>query len=72
MEEKKEQVPVNTPKQKDSQPIYTVEELAEAHKQQFNCQKEVVTAAFLAAGKKTATLVEAKAIIAAFKKKEVK
>lgn len=52
--------------------VYSLEELIQAHRTQFGCAQELVRAAFLAAGKKEATLAEAKKIIGAFRRKEVR
>lgn len=51
--------------------VYTAEELVENHKV-FNTSREIVEIALRIAGKKSATLPEAKAIIEKFKNKEVK
>lgn len=52
--------------------VFTVRELAAAHQQQFGCSYEMVIAAFMHAGKDSATLAEAKDIVGEFRKKEVK
>lgn len=52
--------------------VYTVKEFAEAHQSQFGCSQDMVVAAFMHAGKKEATLKEAKTIIENFRKREVK
>lgn len=51
--------------------VYSAAELIENHKV-FNTSREIVEVALRMAGKKTATLAEAKAIIEKFKNKEVK
>lgn len=51
--------------------VYTAEELAANHKA-FNVSYEIATVALRMAGKKYATVSEAKAIIEKFKTKEVK
>ena len=51
--------------------VYTAVELAENHKV-FKTSREIVEIALRMAGKKTATLTEAKTIIEKFKHKEVK
>jgi len=51
--------------------VYTAEELASNHKI-FHTSHEIVVIALRLAGKKTATLTEAKSIIEKFKNKEVK
>lgn len=51
--------------------IYPVKELCAAHRQQFGCGPEMVMAAFLYAGKKEATLAEAKEIVEHFRNQEV-
>lgn len=51
--------------------VYTAAELADNFKI-FNTRREVVVIALRMAGKKTATLAEAKAIVEKFKNKEVK
>lgn len=51
--------------------VYSAVELAENHKV-FKTSREIVEIALRMAGKKTATLAEAKAIIEKFKNKEVK
>ena len=51
--------------------VYTAEELAANHKV-FNTSYEIVAVALRLAGKKAATLTEAKQIIEKFKTKEVK
>lgn len=51
--------------------IYTREELANSHKV-FGTYREIVDVALRMAGKDTATLTEAKAIVEKFKNKEVK
>ncbi len=48
--------------------VYTVKELAAASRKQFKCSSEMVMAAFLYAGKKEATLAEAKNIVSKFRK----
>lgn len=48
--------------------VYTVKELAEASRKQFGCSYEMVVAAFLYAGKKEATLAEAKKLVSKFRK----
>lgn len=50
--------------------VYEASELIANHKT-FNTSKEIVTVALRLAGKKTATLSEAKIIIEKFKNKEV-
>lgn len=52
--------------------VYTVQELAVAHQEQFGCSYEVVRAAFLHAGKDRATLADAKDMVERFRKREVK
>ena len=54
-----------------SESVYSAVELAENHKV-FNTSREIVEVALRIAGKSSATLTEAKAIIDKFKKKEVK
>lgn len=51
--------------------VYSAAELAENHKV-FKTSREIVEIALRMAGKNTATLAEAKAIIEKFKNKEVK
>ena len=51
--------------------VYTAEELAANYKV-FNTSRDIVEVALRLAGKKTATLTEAKEIIKNFKNKEVK
>ena len=51
--------------------VYSAAELADNHKL-FKTSREIVEVALRVAGKKTATLSEAKAIIDKFKNKEVK
>jgi hypothetical protein len=51
--------------------VYSVAELAENYNV-FNTSREVVEVALRLAGKKTATITEAKTIIEKFKTKEVK
>ena len=51
--------------------VYSAAELAENHNV-FNTSREVVEVALRLAGKKTATVTEAKTIIEKFKNKEVK
>ena len=51
--------------------VYTAEELAQNHKF-FNTSYEIVTVALQLAGKKVATVTEAKNIIEKFKNREVK
>ena len=51
--------------------VYTAEDLANNHKA-FKTSREIVVVALRLAGKKTATLTEAKNIIEKFKNKEVK
>lgn len=51
--------------------VYSAAELAENHKV-FKTSREIVEIALRMAGKKSATLAEAKAIIEKFKNKEVK
>lgn len=51
---------------------YSISELAQAHKVQFGCGRELVEAALRASGKKEYTLAEAKEIVHKFCKKEVK
>ena len=51
--------------------VYSAAELAENYKV-FNTSREVVEVALRLAGKKTATVTEAKTIIEKFKNKEVK
>ena len=51
--------------------VYTAEELAENHKF-FNTSYEIVVVALQMAGKKAATVTEAKNIIEKFKNREVK
>ena len=51
--------------------VYSAEELAENHKV-FKTSREIVEVALRVAGKKTATMAEATAIIEKFKNKEVK
>lgn len=65
-----------TEKQKAAEPVeresvYTAEELAANYKV-FNASYEIVVIALRKAGKKTATVSEAKRIIENFKNKEVK
>lgn len=55
--------------QKDS--VYKISELAENASHLFKTKPECVTAALKAEGKETATVAEAKAIVAKFLKKEV-
>lgn len=52
--------------------VYKVSELAAAAKEAFNTRPEVVTAALLSAKKTSATKSEAKRLVEAFLKKEVK
>lgn len=54
-----------------SESVYSAAELAENHKV-FKTSREIVEVALRMAGKKTATMAEAKAIIEKFKNKEVK
>lgn len=58
-------------KAKAPESVYTAAELAESHKA-FNTSREIVVVALRLAGKKQATLAEAKNIIEKFKNKEVK
>lgn len=51
--------------------VYTAAELIENHKV-FNTSREIVEVALRVAGKSTATVAEAKAIIDKFRNKEVK
>ena len=51
--------------------VYTAAELADNYKI-FNTRREVVVVALQLAGKKNATLAEAKSIVEKFKNKEVK
>ena len=51
--------------------VYTAAELIQNHKV-FNTSREIVEVALRLAGKKSATLTEAKAVIEKFKNKEVK
>lgn len=51
--------------------VYTAEELAQNHKF-FNTSYEIVAVALRLAGKRSATVTEAKTIIEKFKNKEVK
>lgn len=52
--------------------VYKVHELAAAARQQFGCGSEVVRAAFLYAGRREATLAEAKALVEKFRRQEVR
>lgn len=52
--------------------VYTVQELAQAHDQQFGTSYEMVRAALLYAGKISATLSEARELVEQFRKQEVK
>lgn len=56
---------------KPAESVYTAEELAKNHKV-FNTSRAIVETALRLAGKKNATLTEAKTIINNFKNKEVK
>lgn len=58
-----------TPQEQES--VYTAEQLAGAH-DVFGVRREIVVVALRLAGKKEATVSEAKAIIEKFKNKEVK
>lgn len=60
-----------TAKTEKIESVYSAAELAKAHKT-FNTSHEIVATALKLAGKKTATITEAKNIIEDFKKKEVK
>lgn len=57
---------------KSTAPQYKAEELANAANRIFGVPQDVVTAALRMAGVKSATLEEAKKIVAEFAKKEVK
>lgn len=59
-------------KVKPEESLYTVEELAGAHKETFQCRKELVTAALGKVGKPLYTLGEAKKIVKAYGKTPVK
>lgn len=52
--------------------VYTVQELAAASRRQFGCGSEVVRAAFLYAGRREATLAEAKGLVEKFRRQEVR
>ena len=66
-----EAAPVNEKVYTVNESVYSAVELAENHKV-FNTSREIVEVALRIAGKSSATLTEAKAIIEKFKKKEVK
>ena len=69
---KKESVEKNAPVTPAApESVYTAEELIANYKV-FKTSKAIVTVALKLAGKKTATLAEAKAIVEKFKHKEVK
>ena len=63
--------PVNEKVEVINESVYSAEELAANHKV-FKTSREIVEVALRMAGKETATLKEAKAIIDKFKNKEVK
>lgn len=63
--------PVNEKVSNVNESVYAAAELAENHKV-FKTSREIVEIALRMAGKKSATLAEAKAIIEKFKNKEVK
>lgn len=63
--------PVKAKVEAVNESVYTAEELAANHKL-FKTSREIVEIALRLAGKKTATLTEAKAIIEKFRTKEVK
>jgi hypothetical protein len=52
--------------------LYTVEELAGAHEENFQCRADLVTAALKKAGKPLYTLEEAKKTVKAYGKTPVK
>ena len=52
--------------------VYTVNEFADSSQQVFSVRRECVIAAFLGAGKESATITEAKKIVETFLKQEVK
>jgi len=52
--------------------VYTVNEFADSSQQVFGARRECVIAAFLCAGKESATITEAKKIVETFLKQEVK
>lgn len=68
-----EETPVKevTTKAPEQESVYTASELADNYKV-FGTYREIVVVALRLAGKKTATLSEAKNIIEKFKNKEVK
>ena len=66
-----EAAPVTAKVNAVTESVYSAVELAENHKV-FNTSREIVEVALRMAGKKSATLREAKAIIEKFKNKEVK
>lgn len=69
------QVKTETPVKTVAKPVestYKVTELANNAKKLFNTRPECVTAALKAANKETSTVKEAKSIVEAFLKKEVK
>jgi hypothetical protein len=59
-----------TPQEQES--VYTAEQLAGAHDSVFGVRREIVVVALRIAGKKEATVTEARTIIENFKNKEVK
>lgn len=59
----------NTPTENTTESVYTVKELADNHKI-FGTYREIVVVALRQAGKDTATVSEAKAIIDKFKNKK--
>lgn len=69
-EVKKELTPVK--KEKSFEATYTIPELMNAAKAEFNTSSIVVRAALSRAGKESYTMKEAKQIIEKMKKKEVK
>lgn len=66
-----ETAPVKAKAAPVAESVYSAAELAENHKV-FNTSREIVEVALRIAGKNTATMTEAKAIIEKFKNKEVK
>lgn len=71
--EKTATVKVDTKKKATvTESVYTVEEFAKAYKKLDASTPDIVNAAFACAGKKEATLTEAKKLVMAFKTKEVK
>ena len=72
MAEEKKEVTKAKETKKAYEATYTISELANAAKSEFNTTSIVVTAALTKAGKETYTMREAKQLVERFKNKEVK